>query len=255
MNAGTRRQLGSVGLACVVGAGLWGLSVSGCSSSSNASGSDAKGGSQSAAAGATVNESAGHAATAGSEAGDSGQEQAGANSGSDGGAAGAEAVTGGVGGSVTGGPMGGTSGAPDTTTDNLCPIGPTTDQGQALCSDCISSYCCTEIGACSAQADCKSLQTCLLRCESTDQPCIDGCDDLFPAGVTNYNNLANCASFECHQACDPAPPGCQNVPLGTDAECDQVQYFSIAWVCPDGPPEPQCAPSPTGTANEYCCLY
>ncbi len=196
MNAGTWRHAGWLRLASVIGAGLWGLSLAACSSDSDA---------DHAAGSASGGRRGGS-----SEAGSAGDE-AGGDSGSEGGAAAAagtlgstRTTDGGAAGEAPGKAGSNTAGTPGTAgagSSNECPVGPSTDQGVALCGDCDSTYCCTEIQACSAQTDCQLLQTCLLRCEATDRPCVNACSNLYPAGVTNYNNLTNCASFECSQAC------------------------------------------------------
>ena len=123
-----------------------------------------------------------------------------------------------------------------------------------LCEECGATFCCTEIEACSGDSTCPTLQTCLLRCEATDQGCISACDNLYPSSVTLYNNLSNCNAQECGQACTTPPIGCTAaLPLHTTGGCAMTQ-FPLVWDCPSGPPEPQCVAAPSGVANEYCCL-
>ncbi len=125
--------------------------------------------------------------------------------------------------------------------------------GVALCGLCTKTYCCPEIEACSANATCPTLQTCLLRCEASDQMCITACDNLYPDGVTTYNNLTNCPPQFCGQACSEPPVGCTNVAIGYTGGCEATQFPRV-WDCPSGAPEAQCVAAPSGKSDEYCCL-
>jgi hypothetical protein len=67
--------------------------------------------------------------------------------------------------------------------------------------------CCQADQACSAQASCLALLTCMLSCTSIEPNCPDACENTNPGGVQAYDDLSSCLTLECSPQCPTLPQG------------------------------------------------
>lgn len=158
---------------------------------------------------------------------------------------------GGGNGNGNGGNNGGGDGDGDGDGDdepNLCEA----DPADNACDACLKTSCCDEISACGE--DCQAILSCVEFC--TDDTCVEGCLEAYPAGVQQVAALSSCVNASCESSCsdettDPSElclPG--DIP---DGYCDGTGDLTVGHDCPGGQPFENCVLSPTGAANVYCC--
>jgi hypothetical protein len=97
---------------------------------------------------------------------------------------------------------------------NACASGDTCDNGTcagaSACNSCVMSAstgagaCASAANACTANADCSALKTCLEAC--TDSTCSQNCANAHMTGLTIYNSWSNCicqtgCTTECASEC------------------------------------------------------
>jgi len=76
--------------------------------------------------------------------------------------------------------------------------GVVTDTGDA-CETCQTTYCSSEISACSAEPACIDTINCINACSSSDSMCPQGCVDTY--GSTKFMTFYNCIYDNCLSAC------------------------------------------------------
>lgn len=71
----------------------------------------------------------------------------------------------------------------------------------STCTSCAQMGACADVtNACSANPDCGNLLTCVYGC--ADQPCVDNCFAMYPAGDPDFTNYDSCVTCkECFKDC------------------------------------------------------
>ncbi|MGD0524582.1 MAG: hypothetical protein ABSE49_05545 [Polyangiaceae bacterium] len=71
------------------------------------------------------------------------------------------------------------------------------------CGSCINAECCAEEMACVDDSACQSIVDCADGCPTGDgfSACLDSCGTSNPAGIDDYNSLADCSTSACTTAC------------------------------------------------------
>ena len=70
-----------------------------------------------------------------------------------------------------------------------------------VCWSCVESECCGESAACYDNPDCLDYWDCRYFCDPSDQDCIYQCDEQYPLGVFDYEDLESCLLGSCSQDC------------------------------------------------------
>ena len=73
------------------------------------------------------------------------------------------------------------------------------------CGPCLTGLCCMANQQCSANASCVGLVECLALCAAGDLACITTCYGQQPAGVSGYNDFAQCVQQNCSPECPSLP--------------------------------------------------
>jgi hypothetical protein len=76
----------------------------------------------------------------------------------------------------------------------------TLGSSNATCNSCVHDSCCNADAACSASGACVDYWNCAITCNG-DASCLDVCDQNYPAGRSNYEQLESCINNSCGGAC------------------------------------------------------
>jgi hypothetical protein len=71
----------------------------------------------------------------------------------------------------------------------------------ASCSSCFGASCCAAGNACSGNAECVALETCLGGCNAGDTTCETSCSTQHPNGIADLNAVGDCIQGTCGVAC------------------------------------------------------
>ncbi len=87
------------------------------------------------------------------------------------------------------------------------------DGDQDPSNDCVScavtSVCSDQYTACTQNADCVAINTCLTNCSVDDPNCPQACAEANAAGIALYQEVILCAVCDtCYDSCDGAMAGC-----------------------------------------------
>lgn len=118
------------------------------------------------------------------------------------------------------GPNGGTD-ASDATGGGAATCGALSSP-DAACQACLEQSCCTPALTCSNNADCLGLSNCLASCQTSNQPCITGCQSLHAPGQASYNAFISCLQMSCAATCQMS---------GGGTDCGQLVYSTPCDPC------------------------
>jgi hypothetical protein len=81
--------------------------------------------------------------------------------------------------------------------------GYTSEQSLPACQACLEQSCCSETLACASNSgnECDALDRCEITCPSSNQGCLDQCDQRFPSGVEPNDAWFQCELNYCEQPC------------------------------------------------------
>ncbi|WP_394849463.1 hypothetical protein LZC95_18705 [Pendulispora brunnea] len=109
---------------------------------------------------------------------------------------------------------------------------------RATCEGCAFDWCRQQWAVCQDDTNCHNIYTCSLACDKFNDPtqynqCTQSCYDQYPAGKTNYRNLAVCNQYySCANTC-------KSLCNDTADYCNAPAPTVDAGTTPPPPPAPQ----------------
>jgi hypothetical protein len=120
----------------------------------------------------------------------------------------------------------------------------------ADCATCAKESCCDELVTCDENADCTSLMECRATCDDT--ACVDQCESMLSAGVSDLTALDGCLAGPCESACPMSTGICDtSLTFGTP-DCDECLGSSCCTQLNDCLDEADCNECMTSAAGVDC---